>query len=36
VGGQIRYLRKTEPTLEDVFVSIVGRTFEEDESTREA
>ncbi len=36
MGGQIRLLRKTEPTLEDVFVSIVGRTFEEDESVRES
>ncbi|MHA2610109.1 MAG: ATP-binding cassette domain-containing protein [bacterium JZ-2024 1] len=29
--GKIQRLEKTEPTLEDVFVTLVGRSFEEDE-----
>ncbi len=29
--GEVRSLEKTEPTLEDVFVTLVGRSFEEDE-----
>jgi ABC-2 type transport system ATP-binding protein len=32
-GSQILGLRKSEPTLEDVFVELVGRGFEESEAT---
>lgn len=31
-GGHIKLLQKTEPTLQDVFIKVVGRSFEEDES----
>jgi ABC-2 type transport system ATP-binding protein len=37
LGAQIRALRKSEPTLEDVFVELVGRGFgEEDAAVRDA
>src|SRR4051812_45844370 len=32
LGAQIRALRKSEPTLEDVFVELVGRGFGEDDA----
>ena len=31
-GAEILGLRKSEPTLEDVFVELVGRGFEESEA----
>lgn len=31
-GGHIKLLQKTEPTLQDVFIKVVGRSFEEDEA----
>jgi ABC-2 type transport system ATP-binding protein len=36
LGARIRGLRKSEPSLEDVFVELVGRGFEESESTEES
>jgi ABC-2 type transport system ATP-binding protein len=32
-GSRILGLRKSEPTLEDVFVELVGRGFDDDEAT---
>ena len=35
IGSHILALRKSEPSLEDVFVELVGRGFDEDEPERE-
>jgi ABC-2 type transport system ATP-binding protein len=36
IGARIRGLRKSEPSLEDVFVELVGRGFEDVEDTPDA
>jgi ABC-2 type transport system ATP-binding protein len=36
IGSHILALRKSEPTLEDVFVALVGRGFDEDDEAERA
>jgi hypothetical protein len=34
LGYEIKLLKKMEPTLEDVFVKLVGRSFEDEDETQ--